>query len=275
MKVGIVGLGLIGASIALSLRDKVEWIVGLDNDEEVLKIAKERKIIDTGGTDPKSVLSDVDVVVLALYPEAIIDFTLKNKDIWKENQLLFDVAGLKTKIVRKIQSGLDGVEFIGAHPMAGREVSGIKGAREELFLGSNFIITPTDKNTRENIEKVKKIAMLLGVKNIFEMSPEKHDKLIAYTSHLPHILALSLVETYEQDSEKIVGRSFLDATRVADINENLWVELFLANKEPLVNKLEELIEDLKDFKSLIGNEDKSKLNEKIQEIKSIKERIKI
>ena len=275
MKVGIVGLGLIGASIALSLRDKVEWIVGLDNDEEVLKIAKERKIIDTGGTDPKSVLSDVDVVVLALYPEAIIDFTLKNKDIWKENQLLFDVAGLKTKIVRKIQSGLDGVEFIGAHPMAGREISGIKGAREELFLGSNFIITPTDKNTRENIEKVKKIAMLLGVKNIFEMSPEEHDKLIAYTSHLPHILALSLVETYEQDSEKIVGRSFLDATRVADINERLWIELFLANKEPLVDKLDEVIKDLKEFKNLIETENKSGLNEKIKEIKSIKERIKI
>ena len=275
MKVGIVGLGLIGASIALSLRDKVEWIVGLDNDEEVLKIAKERKIIDTGGTDPKSVLSDVDVVVLALYPEAIIDFTLKNKDIWKENQLLFDVAGLKTKIVRKIQSGLDGVEFIGAHPMAGREISGIKGAREELFLGSNFIITPTDKNTRENIEKVKKIAMLLGVKNIFEMTPEEHDKLIAYTSHLPHILALSLVETYEQDSEKIVGRSFLDATRVADINERLWIELFLANKEPLVDKLDEVIKDLKEFKNLIETENKSGLNEKIKEIKSIKERIKI
>lgn len=275
MKIGIVGLGLIGASIALSLKDKVDLIVGLDKDEEVLQIAIDRKIIDKGGTEAKAVLSDVDVVILALYPKAIIDFTLKNKELWQSNQLLFDVAGLKTKVVEKIQKELKAGEFIGAHPMAGREIKGIEGAREELFLGSNFIITPTDKNTKENIEKVKKIALLLGVKNIYEMTPREHDRLIAYTSHLPHILALSLVDAYEENSEKIVGRSFLDATRVADINEKLWVELFLANKEPLAHKLEEIIEELNDFKKLIEDENEPLLTKKIERIKAMKERIKI
>ena len=144
MKVGIVGLGLIGASIALSLKDKVDLVVGLDNDLEVLRIAKERKIIAYGGTDCQSVLSDVDIVILALYPKAIIKFIQDNQKCWNKNQLIIDVAGLKNEIVTTIQKELPGVEFLGTHPMAGREVSGIKGAREELFLGSNFIITPTE-----------------------------------------------------------------------------------------------------------------------------------
>lgn len=275
MKVGIVGLGLIGASIALSLKDKVEFITGFDRDKEVIKLALERKIIDEGGTEDTSVLSEVDVVILALYPDAIIDFVLGNSGIWKENQLLMDVAGLKSKIVNTIQDKLVSCEFIGTHPMAGREVSGIKSAREELFLGSNFIITPTNKNTVDGISKVKGIAKLLGVKNIYEMSPEKHDELIAYTSHIPHLFALSLIEGYEIDSEKIVGRSFLDSTRVADINEKLWIELFIENKVPLVKKIEEIVDDLNEFKILISNEDDSKLEEKIKGIKGIKERIKI
>lgn len=274
MKVGIVGLGLIGASIALSLKDKVDLVVGLDNDLEVLRIAKERKIIAYGGTDCQSVLSDVDIVILALYPKAIIKFIQDNQKCWNKNQLIIDVAGLKNEIVTTIQKELPGVEFLGTHPMAGREVSGIKGAREELFLGSNFIITPTEKNTQESIVKVKELALLLGIKNIYEMTPVQHDQLIAYTSHLPHLMALALVSAYEEGSEKIVGRSFLDAVRVADINENLWTELFLANKKSVVTELDKLIAELVDFKKLIAEDNVLELTEKIRGIKIIKERIK-
>lgn len=274
MKVGIVGLGLIGASIALSLKDKVDLVVGLDNDLEVLRIAKERKIIAYGGTDCQSVLSDVDIVILALYPKAIIKFIQDNQKCWNKNQLIIDVAGLKNEIVTTIQKELPGVEFLGTHPMAGREVSGIKGAREELFLGSNFIITPTEKNTQESIVKVKELALLLGVKNIYEMTPVQHDQLIAYTSHLPHLMALALVSAYEEGSEQIVGRSFLDAVRVADINENLWTELFLANKKSVVTELDKLIAELVDFKKLIAEDNVLELTEKIRGIKIIKERIK-
>ena len=274
MKVGIVGLGLIGASIALSLKDKVDLVVGLDNDLEVLRIAKERKIIAYGGTDCQSVLSDVDIVILALYPKAIIKFIQDNQKYWNKNQLIIDVAGLKNEIVTTIQKELPGVEFLGTHPMAGREISGIKGAREELFLGSNFIITPTEKNTQESIVKVKELALLLGVKNIYEMTPVQHDQLIAYTSHLPHLMALALVSAYEEGSEQIVGRSFLDAVRVADINENLWTELFLANKQSVVTELDKLIAELVDFKKLIAEDNVLELTEKIRGIKIIKERIK-
>lgn len=133
MKIGIVGLGLIGASIALSLKDKVDLIIGLDKDEEVLKIAIDRKIINKGGTEAKAILSDVDVVILALYPKAIIDFTIKNKDFRQKNQLFFDVASLKAKVIEEIQRELKEGEFIGAHPTSEREIKGIEGAREKLF----------------------------------------------------------------------------------------------------------------------------------------------
>lgn len=272
-KIGIVGLGLIGASIALSLRGKVSEILAVDRDEDVLSIAMDRKIIDKGSTNPEEILRDADVVIFALYPGDIINYVIEHKSIWHQGQILMDVAGLKSELVSRIQSFLPDVEFVGTHPMAGREVSGIKAAREELFLGSNFIITPTDKNSAEGLELVRELAIILGVKNIFEMSPEEHDALVAYTSHMPHLLALALVGAYSEGSEKIVGRSFLDATRVANINEKLWSELFLMNKDPLVTEIDKLIGELTLFREKLDNNDKIGLEEKMKIVKAIKERI--
>lgn len=272
-KIGIVGLGLIGASIALSLRGKVGEILAVDRDEEVLSIAMERKIIDKGSTNPEEILRDADIVIFALYPGDIINYILENKSIWHKGQILMDVAGLKGELVSRIQAEVSEVEFVGTHPMAGREVSGIKAAREELFLGSNFIITPTDKNSDEGLELVRELATILGVKNIFEMSPSEHDALVAYTSHMPHILALALVGAYSEGSEKIVGRSFLDATRVANINEKLWSELFLMNRDSLMEEIDKLIGELTLFKEKLDNNDKIGLEEKMKTAKAIKERI--
>lgn len=272
-KIGIVGLGLIGASIALSLRGQVSEILAVDKDEEVLSIAMDRKIIDKGSTRPEEILGDADVVIFALYPGDIINYIKEHKSIWHQGQILMDVAGLKSELVSRIQSLLPDVEFVGTHPMAGREVSGIRGAREELFLGSNFIITPTDKNSAEGLELVRDLAGILGVKNIFLMSPEEHDALVGYTSHMPHLLALALVGAYSEGSEKIVGRSFLDATRVANINEKLWSELFLMNKEPLVKEIDKFIKELTIFKEKLDNNDKIGLEEKMKAVKAIKERI--
>ncbi len=272
-KIGIVGLGLIGASIALSLRGKVGEILAVDRDEEVLSIAMDRKIIDKGSTNPEEILRDADVVVFALYPGDIINYIFDNKSIWHKGQILMDVAGLKGELVSRIQAELSDVEFVGTHPMAGREISGIRGAREELFLGSNFIITPTNRNTEQGLDIVRELANLLGVKNIFEMTPKEHDALVAYTSHMPHLLALALVGAYSEGSEKIVGRSFLDATRVANINEKLWSELFLMNKEPLVAEIDKLIGELTLFKEKLDNNDKIGLEEKMKRVKAIKERI--
>lgn len=272
-KIGIVGLGLIGASIALSLRGKVGEILAVDRDEEVLSIAMERKIIDRGSTNPEEILRDADIVIFALYPGDIINYILEHKSIWHKGQILMDVAGLKGELVSRIQAEVSEVEFVGTHPMAGREVSGIKAAREELFLGSNFIITPTDKNSDEGLELVRELATILGVKNIFEMSPSEHDALVAYTSHMPHLLALALVGAYSEGSEKIVGRSFLDATRVANINEKLWSELFLMNRDPLMEEIDKLIGELTLFKEKLDNNDKIGLEEKMKTVKAIKERI--
>lgn len=274
-KIGIVGLGLIGASIALALREKVDCIVAVTRSEETLALALERKIIDAGGTSPEEILKDCDLVILALYPTDIIEYVLKHRRIWHKGQLLLDVAGLKAGIVHTLQAELDEVEFIGTHPMAGREVSGLKAAREELFLGTNFIITPTPLNTQEGLAAVREMATLLGVKNIFEMSPEEHDELIAYTSHMPHILALALVGAYCEGSERIVGRSFLDATRVANINEKLWAELFAMNKGPLIGQIDRIIGELEGYRELLERDDRQGLEEKLAAARGLKERMSL
>lgn len=272
-KIGIVGLGLIGASIALSLKDKVDAIVAVDRSEDTIALALERKIIDAGGQDPEALLRDCDLVILALYPTAIVDYVLAHRGLWRKGQLLLDVAGLKSGIVRTLQRELEDVEFIGTHPMAGREVSGIRAAREELFLGTNFILTPTEKNTPEGLALARELASLLGVGKVFEMTPEEHDELIAYTSHMPHLLALALVGAYEDGSERIVGRSFLDATRVANINEALWAELFQMNKEPLIRQIDKLAEELREYRDLLERGDRAGMEGKMAAARRLKERM--
>lgn len=270
--IGIVGLGLIGASIALSLKDKVKGIVAVDRDPEVIRMALERGLITAGSTSPEEALFQADLVILALYPEDIVHFALKHKAAWKPGQILMDVAGLKGKIVETLQEELP-VEFIGTHPMAGREVGGLKSAREELFLGTNFILTPTPRNTPVALDFVEELAGLLGVKNLFRMTPKEHDRLIAYTSHMPHLLALALMGVMPTGAEKIVGRSFQDATRVANINETLWAELFLENKGELCQQIDKFVEELEKYKKILLDNDKIELEHKLVLARSRKERI--
>lgn len=269
--IGIVGLGLIGASLALALRDKVQGIHGIERDPKVLQIALERGIIDHGSTASEGVLDQVDLIVLALYPGDAIRWALDHKDFFHEGQILLDVAGLKKEIVETLQEALP-IEFIGTHPMAGREVSGLLAAREELFLGTNFIITPTQKNSKEAIATVRELATLLGVGEIHEMSPETHDRLVAYTSHLPHLMALALVGAYEEGSEVLAGRSYLDATRVARINETLWAELFLGNAGAIEEQIQKAQNQLERLGTLIRQGDKKALEDELVRLRTLKER---
>lgn len=269
--IGIVGLGLIGASLALALRDKVQGIYGIERDPKVLQIALERGIIDHGSTAPEGVLEKVDLILLALYPRDAIRWALEHQDLFHEGQLLLDVAGLKKEIVETLQEALP-IEFVGTHPMAGREVSGLLAAREELFLGTHFIITPTRKNSQEAIDTIRELATLLGVGAIHEMSPDTHDRLVAHTSHLPHLMALALVGAYEEGSEVLIGRSYQDATRVARINETLWAELFLGNAAAVEEQIHKAQSQLERLATLIRQGDQKALEDELVRLRTLKER---
>jgi prephenate dehydrogenase len=240
-KILIIGLGLIGGSYAKSLSKKGYFIGALDTDKKTIDYALENEIINIGATSPNpEFIGQFDLIIFAVYPDTIIDWILQNQKFIKENALITDVTGIKCSFIYKAQEILrDGIEFIGAHPMAGRESSGIKNSSAEIFRGANYIITPTDKNSQNAIDICYSLGTLLGFSNISVLSPEKHDEIIGFLSQLTHCIAVSLMTCCDMDGmSEYSGDSFRDLTRIAKINDEMWSELFLLNKDKLLSQMD-------------------------------------
>ena len=186
--------------------------------------------------------------------------------MFKSGALITDVTGVKGSVVDKVQSILrPDVEFISAHPMAGRESSGVQFSDPNVFKGANYIVTPTAKNTPDAIETCKELGEILGFKRISELTPEKHDKMIAFLSQLTHCIAVSLMNTNDEDGlENYTGDSFRDLTRIAKINDKMWAELFIMNKDVLVGEMDKFLAEFTAFKNLIEKEDTQLLREKMR-----------
>lgn len=254
----IVGLGLIGGSFAMALnklKPKNVWAV--DIDEDSIKIAKSLGIIDEGYLQHEIPLEDSDIVIMCLYPELTIKFIDDNINYFKSGAIITDTAGIKSKIIERINSFLrKDLDFIGGHPMAGRESKGIKFASKDIFNHANYIITPTDRNKKENIEVLENIIRNIGCKNIVKVSSKKHDEIIAFTSQLPHIIASALVNSdIEENTNLFIGGSFKDATRVANMNTQLWLEILMDNSKNIVEKINIFEENLSNIKNAIINKD--------------------
>ncbi|MBO4983932.1 MAG: prephenate dehydrogenase [Clostridia bacterium] len=258
----IVGLGLIGGSYAQALTDLGYEVGAVTRSQSSIDYAKEHGLISHGTTEvTREYISQFDVIVFALYPKVFIEWIEKYQEYFKSGALLTDVTGVKGPIVYKIQALLrKDVEFVGAHPMAGREVYGVQNADKTIFRNANYIVTPTENNTKEGIAVCKSLGKILGFKTIAELSPEKHDEMIGFLSQLTHCIAVSLMTCKE--SEHLVdytGDSFRDLTRIAKINEDMWSELFLMNKDELLSQMDLFIEKFKELKSSIENEDIDKM----------------
>ena len=173
------------------------------------------------------------------------------------------MTGVKKCIVEKIQDMLpDGVEFIASHPMAGREVYGVQNSDDSIFAGANYIVTPTEKNTPEAIRLCKDLGHALGFAHVAELTPESHDEMIAYLSQLTHCIAVSLMTCSDVPKLKeYTGDSFRDLTRIARINEDMWTELFLLNKKPLISMIDEFSGELYRMRTYIADENVEKLKE--------------
>ena len=266
MNITLVGLGVIGGSIGLSLRGKIYGvnIQGIDLKQETIVKAFELGIIEKGGVadsnEAKEILQDADMIILSLYPDDIKNFIEKNKVNFKKGIVIVDTSGVKNNILKNIEIS-DDIDFILTHPMAGREKSGIEYASRKVFIGANFIITRTDKNKEENIDEVKFLARKMGFLNIVETEVEEHDNIIAFTSQLPHAIAVSLVnsDNLDVDTGLFTGDSYKEITRIANINEKLWSDLFLKNKENLINKITDFEDELKKLKDAIKNDDRENL----------------
>ena len=241
LKICIVGLGLMGGSYAQALSDEGYEVGAVARRRETLDFALEKGWIAHGETEvTQEYMSRFDIVVFALYPHIFVEWIEKYQRCLKAGAVITDVTGVKGCIVYKIQEMLrPDVEFIAAHPMAGREKSGIEYATKEIFRQANYIVTPTEKNTQRAVEICKSLGETLGFKTVTELSPEEHDEMIGFLSQLTHCIAVSLMTCRDTDGfEKYTGDSFRDLTRIANINDVMWSELFLLNKEELLKQME-------------------------------------
>ena len=261
----VVGLGLLGGSIAMGLKKHGHTVYAIDTDVETIAYALEKGIIDEGDTEINAeLIGRADVVISGLYPAVIVNWIKENQQYFKSGAVVTDVTGVKGGIVDGIQQILrPDCEFIGVHPMAGKEVSGIKYADPSIFLPANLIVTPTEKNTQQAIDLIYEIGGQLQFGNICQLSVEEHDRMIGYLSQLTHVIAVSLMNA--NDSKELVkytGDSFRDLTRIAKINENLWTELFLMNRENLVCEIETFVNEMNDFKAALVAQDTEKMKQK-------------
>lgn len=266
MNITIVGLGVIGGSYALSLKETNHSVFGIDINEQSLVKAKKAGVIKKGAiinTDnSKKIIENTDILVLCIYPENIINFIKENKEYFKKGTILTDVTGIKTIFVDKIMQLLpEYVDFVFSHPMAGREKKGFEYASAQVFQNANFLITPTKKNKEKNIQMIESLAKQMGFSTIKRVDYKKHDDIVSFVSQLPHVLSVALVnsECLNVDIKDFTGDSYREFTRIANINEELWSQLFLGNKENLINKIENFQEELEAIKLSLYNDDKDTL----------------
>ena len=237
----IVGLGLLGGSYAKGLKKMGFTVNAITKEQSSVDYALKNGIIDSGATypDPR-LIGSADLVVFALYPHIFTEWIENNQQYFKSGAVLTDVTGVKGCVVEKIQNMLRAdVEYIAAHPMAGKEVSGVENSDDAIFKGANYIVVPTEKNTAEAIELCRNLGEILGFKQVAELSVDEHDRMIAFLSQLTHCIAVSLMCCNNSEGlEAYTGDSFRDLTRIARINDEMWSELFLSNREVLLSEME-------------------------------------
>ncbi|MBO5105549.1 MAG: prephenate dehydrogenase/arogenate dehydrogenase family protein [Clostridia bacterium] len=257
-KILIVGLGLLGGSYAKALKRFGFHISAVTKEQSSIDYALNEGIIDEGTTelDPK-IIGEADLVIFALYPHIFVEWIEQNQKLLKSGAIITDVTGVKGSIVYKIQDMLrEDLEFIAAHPMAGREVSGVENSSDKIFVGANYIVTPTDKNTPDGVNTCLELGRLLGFSNVTTLSPEEHDEMIGFLSQLTHCIAISLMTCNDKENmEKFTGDSFRDLTRIARINDLMWSELFIANKEALLNQMDMFLSKFNELKEMLETED--------------------
>ncbi len=263
-KILIVGLGLIGGSYAAALSGAGYTVGGIDRSAQTVDYALSRSMISSGSVQVSAdYVGQFDIVVFSLYPHIMLEWTKDYGSYIKKGALVTDVTGVKGAVVNRVQELLgDHAEFVGAHPMAGREVGGVQNASAELFRGANYIVTPTERNTEEQILTCEAIGHAIGAGKISRLTPQKHDEMIGFLSQLTHAIAVSLMTC--KDSSHLLdytGDSFRDLTRIAKINEIMWTELFLLNKQELLAQMDLFLARFSELRGALLREDSESLRQ--------------
>lgn len=259
----IVGLGVVGGSYAMALTAAgYKNVYAVNRSEASLKKAVQAGIVKGGSVNIEDFAAKADIAVIAVYPTGAEECARKLGALMKKGSLVTDVLGIKRYYSEKISAVLpDYIDYVPAHPMAGREKRGLDYASADVLKGANFIITPITRSTPGGIEAVKSLACDMGFGKIRTLTPEEHDRVIAYTSQLPHALAVSLINSDEEDSGTgdFIGDSFRDLTRIAEINADLWQELFIGNGENLIAAIDMFTAQLSAIRKAVEEKDRESL----------------
>lgn len=263
MNIAVVGLGLIGGSICKALKaNTFHHIMGIDKDKETIRKALEAGAIDEEISVEK--LGEANLTIVALYPMAIVEFVKENADKFKKGSIVMDICGIKNYIVKNCTLVLEekGVIFIGTHPMAGTEHSGFDYSDGDLFRKASFIITPSENTPQIAIDLVSTLGACMNFGKVVIATPEQHDRNIAYTSQLAHVVSNAYVKSPSLfHADGFSAGSFLDLTRVAYLNEEMWSGLFLCNKEALLFEINNIIHSLSEYRDAMENDDIDTLRE--------------
>ncbi|MBQ8893594.1 MAG: prephenate dehydrogenase [Clostridia bacterium] len=253
----IVGLGLLGGSYAMALKKKGYHVEAITRSQSTIDYALEHHLIDAGSIQVDAeMIQRAELIVFALYPHVFMNWIKENQHLFKPSTVLTDVTGVKGSVVYEIQEMLrEDVEFIAAHPMAGKEVYGVENSDDRIFAGANYIVVPTDKNTPEAIALCEELGRELGFRSVSCLSPEKHDEMIAYLSQLTHCIAVTLMCCHDNEHlVKYTGDSFRDLTRIAKINDAMWSELFMMNKDQLLAQMDLFMEKFQELRNDLVND---------------------
>ncbi len=264
MKISVIGLGLIGGSIVRRLRGFHDCtICAYNRSAESLELAMRDGVIDEGYQDAGDAMDGADLIILCLYPQLNIDVVRENVGRIKSGAVITDVSGVKQFLIDGLKDILpEDVDFVGAHPMAGREVGGYKSSTDTLFEKASFLITPTPENKPESVALIRELAEYIGCAHVVTTTPAEHDAVIAYTSQLMHVVAVALCDNpMIERSTYFSAGSLRDCTRIAKINEVMWSELFIENKTELVKRIAELIDSLQKISDAVENSERDELEQ--------------
>ncbi len=267
MTIGIVGLGLIGGSMAKAFKFYTDsTVLAYDRDVAAIKNAELVYAADGELTDEN--IGDCDVIIIALYPKATVDFVLSKAALFKKGALVFDCCGIKRPICAPCFEVAEkyGFEFYGGHPMAGTQFSGFKNSRETMFKNASMIIVPRSADDIYKLEDIKELFTSIGFKAITVTDAETHDRIISYTSQLAHVVSNAYVKSPSAKVHRgFSAGSFKDLTRVAKLNEDMWTELFIENGDFLAEEIDRIADEMKKYSSAIKSKDAAALKALLKE----------
>ena len=275
MKVGIIGLGLMGGSLAKAISFGTEHTVwGTNRSPEAVQ-----KALFVGAIEKELTKEDLplcDLVIVSLYPQASIDYIIDNAHLFKKGAIVMDISGVKRYVCDALYDTAkqNGFVFIGAHPMAGLHLSGFEHSTAKIFNNSSMILTPYEDTPEECVNVIKELFLKIGFTNIQMSTPDEHDKIIAFTSQLAHVVSNAYVKSPNAMVHKgFSAGSYKDLTRVAYLNEHMWSELFLENRDNLINEIDAIVDNLVQYREAMAMGDREKLTSLLRDGRILKEQI--